>query len=98
MVSNKRYEEMTEFYDKQLDRVTKDRDYWREQYYKKCLLNDKAEIYEAILTKQGILGESSEHTDKTFVFEGKIYRPIEFTLSCEPGRASTLSVDFVEVS
>ena len=97
MVSNKHYDEMVEFYDKEIERLITERNRWRELYCDALKSANKIEFYEAILAKQGILGESSGHTDKIFVFEGKVYKPIEFDMHRSPGRASALDVEFVEV-
>lgn len=101
MVSNKRYEEQANFYDQELERIEKDRDYWRKKYYDVLIdctkRTGEADIYKSILVKQGILDEPRRYSDELFMFEGKIYRPISFSLTMEPERNAELTVDFIRV-
>lgn len=101
MVSNKHYEEMIEFYDKETERLIKDRDYFRDMWHTSTIDHlrraNEADVYKSILVKHGILGEPNKHSDETFVFEGKIYKPISYHLTREVGCQVELTVDFVRV-
>lgn len=101
MVSNKRYEEQADFYDKRIESLERDINYWRDKYFNTVTDHarraSEADVYKSILVKQGILGESNGYTDETFMFEGKIYRPISYQLNMEPDRDVGLMVDFVRV-
>jgi hypothetical protein len=97
MVSNKQYEELKDYYYKEIERLMKDRDHWCDKFYDCVGRADKVDIYKSILAKQGILGEPNKYSDETFVFEGRIYRPTRYNLVNEPGRSIELTVDFVMV-
>ena len=101
MVSNKRYEELADFYEKRLELLERDAEYWRDKFYETINKSVKgaseADIYKSILVKQGVLGEQSTYTDETFMFEGKIYKPISYHLTMEPDCGVALTVDFVRV-
>ena len=51
------------------------------------------DIYKDLLSK--FMDGPSATTDKFFMFEGRPYRPTEFTLNREEGRNETLDVTFV---
>ena len=101
MVSNKRYEEQADFYDKRIESLERDINYWRDKYFNTVTDHarraSEADVYKSILVKQGVLGEQSTYTDETFMFEGKIYKPISYHLDLEPDRGVALTVDFVSV-
>lgn len=101
MVSNKRHEEQANWYYKEIERIKKDRDYWRELYCKTATDNvrrsSEADVYKSILVKHGILGEPNKHSDETFMFEGNIYKPISYHLTREVGSQVELTVDFIRV-
>jgi hypothetical protein len=97
MVSNKQYEELKDFYDKEIERLKTGSDYWRDRYIECVRHANEVDIYKSILAKQGILGEPNKYSDETFVFEGRIYRPTRYNLVNEPGRSIELIVDFVMV-
>jgi hypothetical protein len=96
MVSNKRYNEMADYYEKEVESLRRAAEDWRNRYFDAVSFKNKAETYEAILAKQGILGESSDHTDKVFVFEGKAYSPTSYALTHDMGQKRCLSVEFEE--
>jgi hypothetical protein len=87
---------MVDFYDKELERLRKENERWYTRYFDAVSFKTKAETYKAILAKQGILGESSDHTDKVFVFEGKAYSPTSYALTHDMGQKRCLSVEFEE--
>lgn len=97
MVTNKRYEELANFYDREIDRITKDRDYWRDKFLQSAVHAAEVDVYKSILAKQGILGEPNTYSDKVFVFEGKIYRPTSHCLNMGLGCNTSLSVEFVRL-
>ena len=97
MVSNKRYEDMKNFYDEEIKRINKHADYWRDRYLELHERKHRTDIYEAILAKQGILGEECKHTDKVFVFEGRAYELKEYHLESALGWNRELTVTFKEV-
>ena len=96
-----KYSEMVDFYEKRIESLERDVNYWRDRYIE--IINDhvkhasEADIYKSILVKQGILGEQNRYSDETFMFEGKIYRPVSYHLTMEPDRDVELGVDFVRV-
>ena len=58
------------------------------------LYKEQIDLYKKILDK--VLNGPDKRTDLIFMFEGKAYRPVEFTLNREDGiREDRLSVDFV---
>ena len=95
---HKKYEDMRECLNKRIDRLVDDVDYfrnkWSEGYIDTVSSKTKIELYEAIIDK--LLGKQAETTDSVFIFEGKIYRPVNFRLSRGQGEVDTLDVEFVK--
>lgn len=83
--------------DIRIEALTHDVDFWRD----KSLINDCEEKvntelvakYEQIIDK--FIDQRKSDTDSVFMFEGKLYRPVDFTLSRTPNELDTLSVEFV---
>lgn len=95
---DKKYENMYECLNKRIDGLMNDVDYfrdkWSEGHIDTVSSKTKIELYEAIIDK--LLGKQAETTDSVFIFEGKIYRPVNFRLSRGQGEVDTLDVEFVK--
>lgn len=100
MVSNAKYEEMKEHYEKLLEWARDDVEFWREKSFqhgqmalKSKKLEDQCEVYKAIIDR--LMG-SDTPSDNKFMFEGKLYIPREYCLVREPEKSDVLTVEFVK--
>ena len=62
--------------------------------YAKGLQKGKLELYEQLLKK--LMGERTGATDCYFIFEGKVYRAVEFDLNRSEEGQERLMVEFVK--
>lgn len=99
MVSNARYEEMKGYFEKRLERARDDVELWRkksDKYIDMALeakkLETECEVYKAIIDR--LMG-SNRPSDNNFMFEGKLYIPIEYELTRTPEESDRLTVAFV---
>lgn len=106
----RKYDEMKAFYEKRVEELRAERgNYhdrwfdsqyrWFDSQYNLAMAKSKIELYEQILSK--LLDERKNATDMFFMLEGKLYQPVEHTLSKEgqgyKSQPARLSVEFVEV-
>ena len=95
-----KYDDMRASYERRIELLQKDIDYWRDKYIdlhgQLCTRSNrigKMELYEELLNK--LLNIEDDVTDSLFKFDGKYYKPVEFTLNRNPDQPDTLTVDFV---
>lgn len=105
-----KYSKLQDSCEKRIEELKKERDHYYDKYTKAIIdlgvlktetaLADglhagKIEVYEQLLKK--LMGERAE-TDCYFIFEGKVYRAVDFNLSRSEGEQDRLSVEFVKAA
>lgn len=98
-----KYDDMRASYEHRIEWLQKDIDFWRgrtidlnRQLCEHIEKIGKIKVYEELLNK--LLDIEDNVTDSLFKFDGKYYKPVEFTLNRNPDQPDTLTVDFVNYS
>lgn len=92
-----KYKDEAEFYKERLEVMEKSLNHWRGRAMDRGeeleRMRGKLEVYERLFRK--FLKEPTTN-DEVFIFRGRVFVPVSYTLSRDPGCVDTLDVTFTE--